>query len=62
MTILETKKKHNIHLITFRFLFELAEIPNFADRISCFMFQNEFDNAMVNLSSKVSNISSTCEV
>jgi hypothetical protein len=45
-----------------QFLHELAEIPNFADRISCFMFQSEFDDGISSIESKLNNLKSTCQV
>ncbi|PNF17727.1 hypothetical protein B7P43_G07384 [Cryptotermes secundus] len=44
-----------------QFLHELAEIPNFADRISCFMFQSEFDDGISSIESKLNNLKSTCQ-
>jgi hypothetical protein len=45
-----------------QFLHELAEIPNFADRISCFMFQSEFDDGISSIENKLNNLKSTCQV
>jgi hypothetical protein len=45
-----------------QFLYELAEIPNFADRIACFMFQSEFDDGISSIESKLNNLKSTCQV
>ncbi|XP_044733985.1 protein cappuccino-like isoform X2 [Chrysoperla carnea] len=44
-----------------QFLLQLAEIPNFADRISCFMIQAEFDDAISTISAKIDNIKFTCD-
>ncbi|KAG8232947.1 hypothetical protein J437_LFUL013375 [Ladona fulva] len=44
-----------------QFLHELAEIPNFADRIACFMFQSEFEDGISTIDSKLNNLKSTCE-
>jgi hypothetical protein len=44
-----------------QFLYELAEIPNFADRIACFMFQSEFDDGISSIESKLNNLKSTCQ-
>ncbi|KAJ4440369.1 hypothetical protein ANN_08509 [Periplaneta americana] len=44
-----------------QFLIELAEIPNFADRIACFMFQSEFDDAISSIENKLNNLKSTCQ-
>lgn len=45
-----------------QFLHELAEIPNFAERIACFMFQSEFEDRINSIESKLNNIKSTSEV
>lgn len=45
-----------------QFLVELAEIPNFAERIACFMFQSEFEDNINTIDSKLHNIKSTCEM
>ena len=45
-----------------QFLYELAEIPNFAERIACFMFQSEFEDRINGIESKLNNIKSTSEV
>lgn len=45
-----------------QFLYELAEIPNFAERIACFMFQSEFDDGISSIESKLNNLKSTCQV
>ncbi|XP_068085299.1 protein cappuccino isoform X2 [Anabrus simplex] len=44
-----------------QFLHELAEIPNFAERIACFMFQAEFDDGISSIESKLNNIKCTCQ-
>ncbi|XP_054261074.1 formin-2-like isoform X2 [Macrosteles quadrilineatus] len=44
-----------------QFLLELSEIPHFAERISCFMFQTEFSDNISGISSKLNNIKSTCQ-
>ncbi|KAK5644377.1 hypothetical protein RI129_005677 [Pyrocoelia pectoralis] len=44
-----------------QFLYELSEISNFAERISCFMVQIEFDDSIVNIDNTLNNIKSTCE-
>ncbi|XP_021933478.1 formin-2 isoform X2 [Zootermopsis nevadensis] len=44
-----------------QFLHELAEIPNFADRIACFMFQSEFEDGISSIESKLNNLKSTCQ-
>lgn len=45
-----------------QFLVELADIPHFAERIACFMFQTEFSDNISGISSKLNNIKSTCQV
>ena len=45
-----------------QFLYELAEIPNFAERIACFMFQSEFEDGISSIESKLNNLKSTCQV
>ncbi|XP_071455083.1 protein cappuccino-like [Hetaerina americana] len=44
-----------------QFLYELAEIPNFADRIACFMFQSDFEDGICTIDSKLNNMKLTCE-
>jgi len=44
-----------------QFLYELAEIPNFAERIACFMFQSEFEDGISSIESKLNNLKSTCQ-
>lgn len=45
-----------------QFLLELAEIPNFAERIACFMFQSEYEDSINIVESKLNNLKSTCEM
>lgn len=45
-----------------QFLLELADIPHFAERITCFMFQTEFNDNISGISSKLNNIKSACQV
>ena len=45
-----------------QFLYELAKIPNFAERIACFMFQSEFEDGISSIESKLNNLKSTCQV
>lgn len=44
------------------FLHDLSGIPNFAERISCFMFQAEFEDAASTTMHKLDNLKHTCEV
>ncbi|KAH9635554.1 hypothetical protein HF086_003168 [Spodoptera exigua] len=43
------------------FLHDLSGIPNFAERISCFMFQAEFEDAVSTMMHKLDNLKHTCE-
>ncbi|XP_050346682.1 protein cappuccino isoform X2 [Nymphalis io] len=43
------------------FLYELSGIQNFAERISCFTFQAEFDDAVNTIMHKLDNLKHTCE-
>ncbi|KAJ8721593.1 hypothetical protein PYW07_002368 [Mythimna separata] len=43
------------------FLQDLSGIPNFAERISCFMFQAEFEDAVSTTMHKLDNLKHTCE-
>ncbi|KAJ2942608.1 hypothetical protein O0L34_g2075 [Tuta absoluta] len=43
------------------FLHDLSGIPNFAERISCFMFQAEFEDAVSTTMHKLDNLKNTCE-
>nr|XP_021201256.2 formin-2 isoform X1 [Helicoverpa armigera] len=43
------------------FLQDLSGIPNFAERISCFMFQAEFEDAASTTMHKLDNLKHTCE-
>lgn len=45
-----------------QFLYDLSEISNFAERISCFMFQAEFDDSITTIEHTLNNIRSTCDV
>lgn len=36
-----------------QFLLELSEIPNFSERIACFMFQTEYEDVINGIDSKV---------
>ncbi|CAG9860478.1 unnamed protein product [Phyllotreta striolata] len=44
-----------------QFLYELSEISNFADRISCLMFQVEFDDSINTIGHTLTNIKTTCD-
>lgn len=43
------------------FLKQLSTIPHFTERIACLMFQAEFNDAISTVSSKLTNLRSTCE-
>lgn len=43
------------------FLKRLADINHFTERIACLMFQAEFQDAISNVSSKLTNLRSTCD-
>lgn len=45
-----------------QFLYDLSEISNFAERISCFMFQVEFDDSITTIEHTLNNMKFTCEV
>lgn len=45
-----------------QFLYELSEISSFAYRISCFMFQTEFEDCISTIDGILTNLKSTCEV
>lgn len=45
-----------------QFLHDLSEISNFAERISCFMFQADFDYSITTISRTLTNIKTTCDV
>ena len=38
------------------FLLELANIPNFAERVACFMFQNSFFEQLTTISAPLNNL------
>ncbi|CAB3247534.1 unnamed protein product [Arctia plantaginis] len=43
------------------FLHDLSGIPNFAERISCFMFQADFEDSVSTTMHKLDNLKHTCE-
>lgn len=43
------------------FLHELSEIPHFADRIACFMFQSSFSEGISNIENKLNNLKMTSQ-
>ncbi|XP_049823318.1 formin-2-like isoform X3 [Aethina tumida] len=44
-----------------QFLYELSEISNFAERISCLMFQVEFEDSISTISHTLTNLRTACE-
>jgi hypothetical protein len=44
------------------FLYEVAEVSNFAGWIACFMFPSEFDDRTSLIESKLNNLKSICQV
>nr|CAI5839787.1 unnamed protein product [Callosobruchus analis] len=44
-----------------QFLYELSQISNFAERISCLMFRVEFDDSINTIDHTLTNIKSTCD-
>ncbi|KAF0288140.1 Formin-2 [Amphibalanus amphitrite] len=45
-----------------QFLYELSQLPHFADRITCFTFQSSFHEALNTLEVKLDNLKSTCKM
>lgn len=45
-----------------QFLHDLSEISSFAERISCLMFQVEFEDSISTIEYTLTNIKSTCDV
>ncbi|KAK9506911.1 hypothetical protein O3M35_008760 [Rhynocoris fuscipes] len=45
-----------------QFLIELADIPHFAERIACFMFQAEFTDNITGIESKLNNLKHICQI
>lgn len=45
-----------------QFLYDLSQISNFAERISCLMFEVEFDNAINSIGYNLTNMKTTCDV
>lgn len=42
------------------FLLELANIPNFSERVACFMFQNNFFENLATISNPLNNLKVKC--
>lgn len=49
-------------LLFFRFLWELAQIPEYAVRVECIMFHASFSENLAQIESKLDNLKLTCEV
>lgn len=45
-----------------RFLYELSQIPNFADRAHCIIFRSAFIDGVASIKRKLNTVSSVCEV
>lgn len=45
-----------------QFLYDLHQIPNYADRIYCFIFQSTFQENISVIESKLNNLKMTCEM
>lgn len=45
-----------------QFLYYLSHISNFAERISCFMFQTEFEDSINTIDRTLINMKATCDV
>lgn len=43
------------------FLLKLSSIRNFSERIACLVFQNDFNDSISSVGSKLANLRSTCE-
>lgn len=46
----------------FRFLFELNQVPDFAERIFCLLFQESFQESISVIDNKLNNLKMTSEV
>lgn len=51
-----------IFFIFCRFLYDMSQIPNYADRIFCFMFHSNFQENVSAIDNKLNNLKMTCEV
>ena len=49
-------------LFYFRFLYDLSLIPDYAERIFCFIFQQAFQESIAVIESKMTNLRMTCRV
>ena len=45
-----------------RFLYDLAQIPCFADRCFCLIFQSTFSEQLGSVENRLNNVKSTCQV
>lgn len=48
--------------MSFRFLYELSQIPDFADRASCIIFKSAFIDGIATIKRKLNSVSSVCKV
>ena len=46
----------------FRFLYDLSLIPDYAERIFCFIFQQAFQESISVIETKMTNLRMTCRV
>lgn len=66
--IISVFKKDDISLIVVnsdlisRFLYDLSQIPDYDERIFCFIFQSTFQESISAIENKLNNLKMTCEV
>lgn len=66
--IISVFKKDAISLIVVnsdlisRFLYDLSQIPDYDERIFCFIFQSTFQESISGIENKLNNLKMTCEV
>lgn len=46
----------------YRFLYDLAQIPEYADRVSCIMFHAAFTETISSIEHRLNNLKMTAEV
>ena len=52
----------NLFYFIFRFLLELSDIPDFANRVFCITFQASFEENLTTIRSRLTNVCEICEV
>lgn len=57
-----TRNSFNTILLFSRFLYELAQIPEFAGRANCIIFQSAFIDGIESIKRKLNMVSSVCKV